>query len=62
MFTSSTKREIRHFHCCGRAVAAKKCTKKCDARAELLSCQSKPIVFLPFSLTSPSSLLVPILL
>ena len=35
-----------------------KCTKKHDARAELLFCQSKPIGFnWPFSLTSPSSLL-----
>ena len=40
-----------------RAVTVKKCTKKRDARAELLFCQSKPIAFLPFSLTSPSSLL-----
>ena len=36
---------------------AKKCTKKHDARAELLFCQSKPIVFWPFSLMVPSSLL-----
>ena len=36
---------------------AKKCTKKRDARAELLFCQSKPFVFLPFSLMPPSSLL-----
>ena len=35
----------------------KKCTKKRDARAELLFCQSKPFAFSPFSLTSPSSLL-----
>ena len=41
-----------------RAVTAKKCTrKKRDARAELLFCRSKPIAFLPLSLTSPSSLL-----
>ena len=38
-------------------MTAKKCTKKRDARAKLLFCQSKPIAFLPFSLTSPSSLL-----
>jgi len=38
-------------------VTAKECTKKRDARAKLLFCQSKPIAFLPFSLTSPSSLL-----
>ena len=33
--------------------------KKRDARAKLLFCQSKPIALLPFSLTSPSSLLRP---
>ena len=38
-------------------MTAKKCTKKRDARAKLLFCQSKPIAFLPFLLTSPSSLL-----
>ena len=37
-------------------MTAKKCTKKRDARAKLLFCQSKPFAFLPFSLTSPSSL------
>ena len=40
-----------------RAVTAKNCTKKRDARTDLLFCQSKPISFLPFSLTSPWSLL-----
>ena len=40
-----------------RATTAKKCTKKSDARAELLLCQSKPIAFLPFLLPSLSSLL-----
>ena len=38
-------------------MTAKKCTKKRDARAKLLFCQSKPIAFLPFSLPSPLSLL-----
>ena len=38
-------------------MTAKKCTKKRDARAKSLFCQSKPIAFLPFLLTSPSSLL-----
>ena len=38
-------------------MTAKKCTKKRDARAKLLFCQSKPIAFLPYFLTSPSSLL-----
>ena len=37
----------------GRATTA----KKCDARAGLLFCKSKPTSFLPFSLPSPSSLL-----
>ena len=36
-------------------MTAKKCTKKRDARAKLLFYQSKPIAFLPFSLTSPYS-------
>ena len=40
-----------------RAVTVEKFTKKRDARAKLLFCQFQPIVFLPFSLTSPSSLL-----
>ena len=40
-----------------RAVTAKKCTKKRDARAELLFCLTNPLLFLPFSLPSPSSLL-----
>ena len=40
-----------------RATAAKKCTKKRDARAKLLFCQSKPIGLLLFSL--PSSLKLP---
>ena len=38
-------------------MTAKKCTKKRDARAELLICQSEPIAFLPFLLPLPSSLL-----
>ena len=37
-------------------MTAKKCTKKRDARAELLFGQSKPSLVLPFSLTSPLSL------
>ena len=37
----------------GRAKTA----KKCDARAGLLFCKSKPTYFLTFSLPSPSSLL-----
>ena len=37
-------------------MTAEKCTKKRDARAKLLFCQSKPIAFVLFSLPSPSSL------
>ena len=37
----------------------KKCTKKRDARAELLFCQSIPFAFLPSSLMSPSLLKFP---
>ena len=48
---------LRYFTSYGHAVTAKKCTKKRDARAKLLFCQSKPIAFLPFSLPSPSLLL-----
>ena len=40
-----------------RVVTAKKCTKKRDASAKLLFCQSKTIALLPFSLPSTSSLL-----
>ena len=58
VFTSSTKREIRHFHVVVVQRRAKKCTKRRDARAKFgLLCQSKPIAFLPFSFTSASSLL-----
>ena len=56
-FTFSTKTYNYAFSRRSRAVTAKKCTKKCGARTYLLFCQSKPISFLPFSLTSPSSLL-----
>ena len=38
-------------------VHAKKCTKKCNARAKMLFCQSKPVGLLPFFLLSLSSLL-----
>ena len=49
---------IRHFHTSSLATTANKCTKKRDARAKLLFCQSKPVAFLSFSfsLPSPSSL------
>ena len=66
MFTSSTKHEMRHliiiFQVLG-AVMAKKCTKMCNTCVKLLFCQSKPIAFMPFLLTSPLSLLkLPIVL
>ena len=56
-FTSSTKREINYFH----IVVVQwrqwnKCTKRHDARAKLLFCQSNPFAFLPLSLTSMKSL------
>ena len=58
MSTSFKKRETQEVPRRNRAVMAKKCTKKRDARAKLLFCQeSKPIAFLPLSLPSPSSLL-----
>ena len=48
LFKSSTRGEI----------AAKKCTKKRDARVKLFFCQAETYCFfLPFSLPSPSSLL-----
>ena len=54
VFRSSTKRESRHFHV---VVVQRRLrsTKKRDARAKLLFCQSKPIALLSFSLPSPSS-------
>ena len=36
LFTSSTKREIRHLHDVVMQKRAKKCTNKRDARAKLL--------------------------
>ena len=40
MFTSHTKRETRPFHVVSRATTAKKCTKKRDARANVMHVQS----------------------
>ena len=51
--TSSIKGEIRHFPVY-REVTAKKCTKKLDARAELLFCPFNLLLFWRFSLSSPS--------
>ena len=58
VFTSSTKREIRQSHVVVVQRRQRKVHKvKRDARAELLFCQSKPIVLLPFLLPSSSSFL-----
>ena len=48
MFTSSTKREITHFHVVVVQWRQGNVQKKRDARAELLFCQSEPIAFLSF--------------
>ena len=50
------KAGARNVSCYRRAMTATKCTKKRDARAKLLPCQSKPVVFLPFLFSSPSLL------
>ena len=52
--TSGTKRELyRLFHVAYRVVMAKKSTKKCAARAELLLCPIQTIAFSTFSLPFP---------
>ena len=52
--TSGTKRELyRLLHVAYRAVMAKKSTKKCAARAELLLCPIQTIAFSTFSLPFP---------
>ena len=58
VFTSLKKREIGSFtsQSCSDG-KLKKGTKKRDARAQLLFCQSKPVAFVTFLLTSPWSLL-----
>ena len=56
--TQNVKLEFFMWQSCSGGKEIYKCTKKRDARAELLFCQSKPITFnWPFSLASPSSLL-----
>ena len=46
LFTSSIKREIRHFHVVSREVPAKKCTnKKRDAVTNLLFCLIRLLLF-----------------
>ena len=57
MVTSSTNREIRHFHC--HVVVVQR--RKRNVQKRVLHVQGcflpKPIAFLPFSLTPPSSFL-----
>ena len=45
MFTSSIKRQIRRFHVAVVQWTSKKCTKKRDARAELLFCSLNLLFF-----------------
>ena len=56
-FTSSTKREIRHFH----VIVVKRRRRNVQKSATRVQsccflCRSKPVVLLLFSLSSPSSL------
>ena len=48
VFSTSTRRKIRHFHVVAMQRSARKCTKVHDVRAKVLNCQAKPIAFLPF--------------
>ena len=43
-FTSSTKRDYRHFHVIVLQWRKKKCTKRHDAHSKLLFSQSKPLL------------------
>ena len=45
LFTSSIKCKIRHFHVVVVQKQERNVQKKCDARAKLLFCFLKPIVF-----------------
>ena len=53
-FASSSKLKICSFHVIVVLGRQRKCTKKRDARAELLFCQTKRIDFLTWPLPSPS--------
>ena len=57
VFPSPAKWKNRHFHVVVVQRRQRNAHKKRDARAKVLFSQSKPIAFLPSSLTSPSSLL-----
>ena len=52
--TSSTKREVRHFHVVV-VQRRQRNVQKSVSTCKVVVCQSKPIALLPFSLTSPSS-------
>ena len=54
MFTSSIKRQIRRFHVVVVQWTSKKCTRKRDARAELLIWSLNLLFFLKSSLWSSS--------
>ena len=54
LFTSSIKCEIRHFHVVVVQKRAKKCTKKSWYTCKVVVLLIKPVIFLPFSLTSAS--------
>ena len=56
VFTFSSKREIRHSHVEVVQRWARKCTKKCDARAKLLFSLTNLFLCLPCLLPSPLSL------
>ena len=62
VFTSSTKREIRHFHVVVVQWRQRNVQKSVMHVQSCCLANLNPLFFLPFSLTSPSSLLVPILL
>ena len=57
VFTSSTKREIRHFHVVVVQQRQRNVQKSMIHVQSGFANQSKPIASLPFSLPSPSSLL-----
>ena len=54
VFTSSAKREMRHFHV---VVVQRRQRSGHKRRDAVVVCQSKAVAFLPFLLPSPTSLL-----
>ena len=57
VFTSSTKREIWHFHDVSLGRDGKETYKRARCTSKFFFCQSKSIALFPFSLASPLSLL-----